>query len=65
MTETTLVHTVIAAQPGWSLAIFIEAGKEPQAGGKEWEAGFAHEPIIAWEIKITSEPYIQSRDGRS
>jgi hypothetical protein len=41
---------MIAAPPGWYLAIFIEAG----AG---WPARLDEEPIVAWEIERRESRY--------
>jgi hypothetical protein len=57
----TITHTVIAANPGWSLAIFIKGGKD--RNGEQYEAGFAHEDIIAWDVEIRSGPYHRARPG--
>lgn len=54
MRETEIV-TIVPAQPGWSLAIYVEGGKEPD--GKEYAAGFTLEQIIAWEIERKSGPF--------
>ena len=35
--------------------MFLEGGKEPD--GKEYEAGFAHDDIVAWHIEITTGYY--------
>lgn len=50
-------YTTIAAQPGWSIAIF---GRSMIADGPEEgkiKAGFFYQTIIAWEIEHTVSEY--------
>jgi hypothetical protein len=45
MTETMLINTVIAAEPGWKLAGFVERGSDG-------DACFWHSDVVVWQIKI-------------
>jgi hypothetical protein len=42
--------TIIPAEPGWFVAVFIEAGETS-------EACFVYDPIIAWEIRRARAHY--------
>lgn len=54
MRETETI-TIVPAQPGWVLAVFLEGGKYPD--GTSYEASFSPEDIIAWEIERSSRPF--------
>jgi hypothetical protein len=52
MVERTITRTIVPALPGWHVAILIKAAKD----GTE-PASLALDPIIAWEITRTEQPY--------
>jgi len=45
--KTTMTHVIVAAQPGWFLAIFTNS---------DGIDGVHYEQIIAWEIQRTTRP---------
>ena len=61
MDQETILHTVVAAQPGWSLAMFLEGGKEPD--GKEYEAGFAQTTSLLGTSRLRPAITIPMSDG--
>jgi hypothetical protein len=47
---------LIKADPGWFVAIWIEAGKDAETG-ESWDDYLSERPIIAWAITWTDESY--------
>jgi len=62
MTNERTTYTIVPAAPGWFVALFIPAGAH---GGDEWAAYLDLEPIIAWEIERTDQPYHPIAKGPS
>jgi hypothetical protein len=54
MIKKTIERTVIKADPGWFVAVFVKEGEHQ---GETWDAYFALDPIIAWEIERREGEY--------
>jgi hypothetical protein len=53
MNDRITNRTILAALPGWSVAVYIEGGKD---GDKTYEDYLSPRPIIAWDIEREKSP---------
>jgi hypothetical protein len=53
MAQESRTHTIIAARPGWYVAVFVPREKTEDEQADQFDLT----PIVAWEIERSERPY--------